>query len=117
MDYNEFVVSSPMDGTRFECRFSKIIVGIAPRHSDSVDVKFLVNGRPVWVAVPLPALAELGRRNRQALSDPEVIELAALSLRKTLENEGVQEDRMIVPSDERIIALAEKLTSSNGAPR
>ena len=117
MDYNEFIVTSPTDGTRFECRFSKIIIGIAPRHSDSADVKFLVNGRPVWVAVPLPALEEVRKRNGQPLSDPEVIELAALSLKDTLENEGVQEDRMITPSDELIITLAAKLPSGNGVLR
>jgi hypothetical protein len=112
VDYIEFIVTSPMDGTRFECRFSKLIVGIATRHSDSVDVKFLVNGRPVWVAVPLPALSELRTRNGRALTDPEVIELAALCLTETLENEGLQDDRMVTPSSERTLRLAEKLVTT-----
>lgn len=113
MDYNEFIVTCPLDGTGFECRFSKIIIGISPRHSDSADVKFLVNGRPVWVAVPLPVLAELKKRNGRALTDPEVIELAALCLKETLENEGIQEERMITPSAERTLVLAEKVQSGN----
>src|SRR3954470_250750 len=109
MDYNEFIVTSPMDGTRFECRFSKLIVGIATRHSDSIDVKFLVNGKPVWVAVPLPSLADLRTRSGHALTDPEVMELAALCLKETLENEGIQDDRRVTPSAQRTLTIAENL--------
>ena len=28
-----------------------IVLAIATRHADAVDVKFLANGRPVWIAL------------------------------------------------------------------
>ena len=35
-----------------------MIVAIATRHADAVDLKFLVDGQKVWVALPHPAWVE-----------------------------------------------------------
>ncbi len=111
MDYKEFSVTSGMDGTQYECRFRNLITGIAPRHSDTVDIKFLANGKPIVVALPLVALSEFRKRTGAALTDAEVIQIAALVLKGTLEKEGLGEDRMVVPPAEQTIALAEKVHS------
>ena len=41
------------------CVYQAMIVAIATRHADAVDIKFLVDGRKVWVALPHPAWVEL----------------------------------------------------------
>ncbi len=40
-------------------------MAIATRHADAVDIKFLVDGRPVWVALPHPAWVEYKKRTGQ----------------------------------------------------
>ncbi len=111
MDYQEFTVRSGIGGTPYECRFRNLITGISPRHSDTADIKFLVNGKPAVVALPLAALAEIRKRAGQPLTDAEVIRIAALVLKETLEKEGVGEDRMVVASAERTVALAGQIHS------
>jgi len=39
-----------------------LIVAVATRHADAVDIKFLADGKPVWVALPLVAWVEYQRR-------------------------------------------------------
>ena len=41
----EFDVSSRLTEQTYHCRFSHLWNGVATRHSDSVDTKFLVDGR------------------------------------------------------------------------
>jgi hypothetical protein len=44
------------------CIYQALIVAIATRHADAVDIKFLVDGRPVWIALPHPAWVEYQKR-------------------------------------------------------
>jgi len=49
------------------CLYQALIVAIATRHADAVDIKFLVDGRPVWVALPHPAWVEYKKRTEPRL--------------------------------------------------
>ena len=40
------------------CVYQAMIVAIATRHADAVDIKFLVDGKKAWVALPHPAWVE-----------------------------------------------------------
>ena len=111
MEFPSFSVPSPLGGEPYECRYRNLITGITPRHSDTVDVQFLVNGEPVVVALSLAAFAEYRAQTGEALTDPEVIHIAALCLQDALEKEGLSEDRMVVPSHARTMELAEKIHS------
>jgi hypothetical protein len=68
------------------CRFVHLLSGIATRHSDTIDCLFLVNGRRVTVAISCAAIARLAERERKPLSDQQLADIAALFLRRTLEN-------------------------------
>lgn len=109
MEYPAFSVQSALGGELFECRFRNLSTGITPRHSDTVDVQFLVNGEPAVVALSLAALAEHARRSGEALTDSEVIHIAALTMKEVLEKEGVGEDRMVEPSREQTIDAAGRI--------
>lgn len=111
MEYPDFSVQSALGGERFECRFRNLSTGITPRHSDTVDVQFLVNGEPAVVALSLAAFAEYRALTGEALTDPEVMHIAALCLEDALEKEGLSEDRMVVPTHARTMELAEKIHS------
>src|SRR5215468_8613419 len=70
--------------------YQALIVAVATRHADAVDIKFLVDGRPVWVALPLPAWDEYKKRTGKTITDPLAIEIAGRFLKHALESgEGV----------------------------
>jgi hypothetical protein len=72
------------------CVYSALIVAIATRHADAVDVKFLVDGHPVWVALPHPAWVAYHERTGKAITDPLAVEIAGHYLKTALESgEGV----------------------------
>jgi len=67
------------------CIYQALIVAIATRHADAVDVKFLVDGRRVWVALPCPAWVEYKNRTGKTITDPLAIEIAGHYLKTALE--------------------------------
>jgi hypothetical protein len=72
------------------CLYQALVVAVATRHADAVDIKFLVDGRPVWVALPLPAWVEYHERTGKTITDPLAIEIAGHYVKTALESgEGV----------------------------
>ena len=72
------------------CLYQALIVAIATRHADAVDIKFLVDGRPLWVALPHPAWVEYRHRTGRSITDGLAIEIAGHYLKTALESgEGV----------------------------
>jgi hypothetical protein len=67
------------------CIYQALIVAIATRHADAVDVKFLVDGRTVWVALPHPAWVEYKKRTGRAITDSLAVEIAGHYLKTALE--------------------------------
>src|SRR5882757_7277115 len=68
------------------CLYECLIVAIATRHADAVDIKFLVDGRPVWVALPHPAWVEYKKRTGQAITDTLAVEIAGHYLKWAAES-------------------------------
>ena len=60
--YEDFHVSDRWSGEDLHCRWKANIVAIATRHADAVDVRFDVNGRPMWIALPCTAWVEQKKR-------------------------------------------------------
>ena len=71
---------------KVHCFFEKQIVAIATRHADAVDYKFVVDGRPVWVALPLPGWVEYKARTGKTITDPLAVEIAGHYLKTALES-------------------------------
>lgn len=80
-----FEVSSTALGGSVHCRFVHLLSGIATRHSDTIDCVFLRDGKRILVAISCPALAEFREREHTQFSDQQLAEIAALYLRRTLE--------------------------------
>jgi len=80
-----FTVRARLTGEEYQIRFSHLWSAIATRHSDTMDCKFLVNGRGLIVALPHLALVEFRQRAGRSLFDPEVAQIAAACLREYLE--------------------------------
>jgi len=88
--YQDFHATDRWTKKQVHCIYQALIVAIATRHADAVDIKFLVDGRPVWVALPHPAWVEYKKRTGRSITDPLAIEIAGHYLKTALESgEGV----------------------------
>jgi len=88
--HQDFYAADRWTKKQVHCIYQALIVAIATRHADAVDIKFLVDGRPVWVALPHPAWVEYKKRTGRSITDPLAIEIAGHYLKTALESgEGV----------------------------
>jgi len=92
--YADFRVRDRWSGEEIHCIYQAIIMAISTRHADAVDIKFLANGRPVWVALPHPAWPEYNRRSGRVITDPLAIQIAGHFLKTAIES-GLEAGREI----------------------
>lgn len=83
--YAEFTTTDRWSGEKVHCSYQALIVAIATRHADAVDIKFLANGQPVWIALPHPAWVEYNQRSGQVITDPLAVEIAGHYLKSAIE--------------------------------
>ena len=101
-----FDVPSRLTDQAYHVRFSHLWNGVATRHSDTIDTKFVVDGRGVIVGLAHPAFVTFRERAHRDLTDREASYAAAEYLRERLQQEDERE-LYDVPSEEvlRIVAL------------
>ena len=88
--FENFTATDRWTKKQVHCVYQAMIVAIATRHADAVDIKFLVDGRKVWVALPHPAWGEYKKRSGKAITDSLAQEIAGHYLKTALEaGEGV----------------------------
>ena len=91
--YKDFRTVDRWTKKEVHCIYEALIVAIATRHADAVDIKFLVDGRPVWVALPHPAWVEYQKRTGKLITDPLAVEIAGHYLKEALESgEGMDRE-------------------------
>jgi hypothetical protein len=91
--YESFHATDRWTRQDVHCLYQALIVAISTRHADAVDVKFLVGGQQVWVALPLPAWVEYKKRTGKVITDPLAIAIAGHYLKTALESgEGVDRE-------------------------
>ncbi len=84
--YADFHCTDRWTGKEVHCMYQALIVAIATRHADAVDIKFLVDGHPVWVVLPHPAWVEYHKRTGKVISDPLAVEAAGHYLKWAIES-------------------------------
>jgi hypothetical protein len=88
--YQDFHALDKWSKKEVHCIYQALVVAIATRHADAVDIKFLVDGRTVWIALPHPAWVEYANRTGKQITDSLAIEIAGHYLKTILESgEGV----------------------------
>jgi hypothetical protein len=92
--YEDFHVSDRWSGEDLHCRWKGTVVAIATRHADAVDVRFDVNGRPIWIALPLDAWAQQKQRSGRVVTDQLAAQIAGRYLKQLVE-EGYDSRREI----------------------
>jgi hypothetical protein len=83
--YEDFHVTDRWTGEDLHCRWKANIVAIATRHADAVDVRFDVNGRPMWIALPCAAWVEQKKRTGKVITDQLAAQIAGRYLRRLIE--------------------------------
>lgn len=88
---NEFVspfeVVSKLSGHSYKVSFSHIWNGIATRHSDTIDSKFVVDEEGRIVGLAHPAFVDFRKKAGRDLTDREASFVAAEYIRERLEEE------------------------------
>jgi len=92
--YEDFHVADRWSGEDLHCRWKGTIVAIATRHADAVDVRYDVNGRPMWIALPLLAWKEQKLRTGMVITDQLAAQIAGHYLKAIVE-EGYDASREI----------------------
>jgi len=84
--FTDFTAVDRWTKKKVHCVYQALIVAIATRHADAIDIKFLVDGRPVWVALPHPAWVEYKKRTGKVITDSLAKEIAGHFLKTALES-------------------------------
>jgi hypothetical protein len=84
--FTDFTATDRWTKKKVHVLYQALIVAIATRHADAVDIKFLVDGRPVWVALPHPAWVEYKKRTGKMITDAFAKEIAGHFLKTALES-------------------------------
>jgi hypothetical protein len=84
---NAFDVPSKMTDYVYQCRFSHCYNGIATRHADTMDCKFLVDGKGVLLGLAHTGFVEFRAKAGRNPTDREASYIAAEYLRERLEQE------------------------------
>ncbi|MGA3265110.1 MAG: hypothetical protein ABSC47_13815 [Terracidiphilus sp.] len=92
--YEDFHVADRWSGEDLHCRWKGALVAIATRHADAVDIRFDVNGRPLWIALPLDAWTRQKQRSGKVITDQLAAQIAGRYLRQLI-SEGYDSRREI----------------------
>jgi hypothetical protein len=92
--YEDFHVTDRWSGEDLHCRWKGTMVAIATRHADAVDIRFDVNGRPMWIALPCTAWVEQKKRTGKVITDQLAAQIAGRYLKQLIE-EGCDSRREV----------------------
>ena len=84
--YEDFHVTDHWTREDLHCRWTANVVAIATRHADAVDIRFEVNGRPVWIAMPADAWVVQKERSGHVITDRLAAQVAGRYLKQAAES-------------------------------
>jgi hypothetical protein len=84
--YDNFQAIDRWTGQPVHCMYQALIVAIATRHADAIDIKFLAGERPVWISLPHPAWVEYNRLTGKIITDPMAVQIAGHFLKWAIES-------------------------------
>ena len=84
--YEDFTVTDRWTSEPLRCTWKGTVVAIATRHADATDIRFAVNGKPVWIAMPNLAWVEQKRRTGFVITDYLAAQTAGRYLKTAIES-------------------------------
>ena len=84
--YEDFVAVDRWTTEPLHCVWKGTIVAIATRHADATDIRFAVNGKPLWIAMPNEAWVQQKQRNNKVITDYLAAQAAGRYLKTAIES-------------------------------
>lgn len=84
--YEDFVATDRWTAEKLHCVWKGTVVAIATRHADATDIRFAVNGRPLWIAMPNVAWVEQKQRSGKVITDYLAAQAAGRYLKQAIES-------------------------------
>jgi hypothetical protein len=114
--FEDFTATDRWTKKPVHCVYQALIVAISTRHADAIDVKFLADGKTVWIALPHPAWVEYKKRTGKLITDSLAVEIAGHYLKWALESgEGVGREMYSLMVDETLEHLAAAVAEMEAA--
>jgi hypothetical protein len=115
--YEEFHVTDRWTGEDLYFRWKANIVAIATRHADAVDVRFDVNDRPMWIALPCTAWLEQKKRTGKVITDQLAAQVAGRYLKQLIEEGYDSRREMYTMSVEEVLSQLDAVVAEAIAQR
>ena len=112
--YEDFHVTDRWTREDLHCRWTAIVVAIATRHADAIDVRFEVNGRPVWIAMPAQAWVEQKQRSGHVITDRLAAQVAGRYLKQAAESGYDNGREMYTMSVPEVLELVDAVMAEVG---
>jgi hypothetical protein len=114
--FEDFTATDRWTKQPVHCVYQALIVAIATRHADAVDIKFLADGKTVWVALPHPAWVEYKKRTGKVITDSLAIEIAGHYLKSALEaGEGLGREMYSLTVEQTLDHLEQAVAAMQAA--
>src|ERR1700712_90468 len=84
--YEDFTANDRWTNEPLHCVWKGTVVAIATRHADATDIRFAVNGPPLWIALPNTAWIEQKKRNGKVITDYLAAQIAGRYLKQAIES-------------------------------
>ncbi len=84
--YEDFIALDRWTAEPLHCVWKGTLVAIATRHADATDIRFAVNDKPMWIAMPNQAWVEQKKLNGKTITDYLAAQAAGRYLKQAIEN-------------------------------
>ena len=84
--YEDFSVKDRWTDEPLHCTWKGTVVAIATRHADATDIRFAVNGRAVWIAMPNTAWIQMKQNTGHVITDYLAAQAAGRYLKTAIES-------------------------------
>ena len=115
--YEDFTVTDRWTGEPLHCIWKGTIVAIATRHADATDIRFAVNNKPVWIALPNLAWVEQKRRTGKVITDYLAAQIAGRYLKQAIESGYDNGREMYTMTIEEVIEQVDAVLHEAGHTR
>ena len=112
--YEDFTVTDRWTGEPLHCLWKGTIVAIATRHADATDIRFAVNGRPLWIAMPNMAWVEQKKRTGKVITDYLAAQIAGRYLKQAIESGYDNGREMYTMTIEEVLDQAQAVVKEAG---
>jgi hypothetical protein len=113
--YENFTVTDRWTGDQLHCAWKGTVVAIATRHADATDIRFAVNGRPVWIALPNLAWVEQKHRTGYVITDYLAAQVAGRYLKQAIESGYDNGREMYTMTVDEVLAHADAVVREAGS--